>query len=81
MSQTIQISEKSAALLLEQAAAHGKSLEEWVEELAFEKAQADGATRRSKTRAAAEGILELQKSVQPDPEGWTIRDYIDYGRR
>ena len=40
-----------------------------------------GTTRHSKTRAAAEGILELQKQVKPDPEGWTIRDYIDYGRR
>jgi hypothetical protein len=81
MSQTIQISEKSAALLSQQAAAHGKSLEAWIEELAFEKAQAYGRTRCSETRAAAEGILELQKSVKPDPEGWTIRDYIDHGRR
>lgn len=81
MSQIIHISDESAALLARQAAAHGKSLEEWVEELAFEKARANGATRRAKTRAAAEGILELQKSVQPDPEGWTIRDYINYGRR
>ena len=81
MSQTIQISEKSAALLAQQAAAHGKSLEAWVEELAIEKAQAKGTTRHAKTRAAAEGILELQKNVKPDPEGWTIRDYIDHGRR
>ncbi len=81
MSRTIQISEESAALLSQQAAAHGKSLEERVEELAFEKSQANGATRRSKTRAATEAILELQKSVKPDPEDWTIRDYIDYGRR
>lgn len=79
MSQTIQISEKSAALLAQQAAAHGLSLEAWIEELA-EKAHA-GTTRQSKTRAAAEGIIELQKYVKPDPEGWTIRDYIDYGRR
>ncbi|MEO7651956.1 MAG: hypothetical protein ABIZ80_15950 [Bryobacteraceae bacterium] len=81
MSQTIEISEKSAVLLTQQAAAHGKSLEAWVEELAIEKAQTGGTTRQSKTRAAAEGILELQKHVKPDPEGWTIRDYIDHGRR
>ena len=81
MSRTIHISEESAALLSQQAAARGKSLAEWVEELALEKARANGPTRRSKARAAAAGILELQKSVQPDPEGWTIRDYIGYGRR
>ena len=38
------------------------------------------AVRQSK-QAAAASILELQKSVRPDPEGWTIRDYIQYGRR
>src|SRR3954469_16100906 len=69
MSQTIQISDKSAALLAQQAAAHGKSLEAWVEELAVEKAQCNSTTRHTKTRAAAEGILELQKHVKPDPEG------------
>jgi hypothetical protein len=81
MSQTIQVSEKSAALLAQQAAAHGLSLEAWVDELVSEKAQALGTTRDRKTRAAAEGILEIQKRVKPDPEGWTSRDYIDHGRR
>jgi hypothetical protein len=82
MSQTIHISEKSASLLAQQAAAHGLSLEAWIEKLASEKAQfSDATTRHIKTREAAAGILELQKNVKPDPEGWTIRDYIDYGRR
>ena len=81
MSQTIQVSEKSAALLAQQAAAQGLSLEAWVDEIVSEKAHALGTTRHSKTRAAAEGILEIQKRVKPDPEGWTIRDYIDHGRR
>ena len=81
MSQTIQISEKSAALLAQQAAAHGLSLEAWVDEIVSEKALAIGTTRHSKTRAAVEGILEIQKRVKPDPEGWTSRNYIDYGRR
>src|SRR2546430_822308 len=81
VSQTIHISEKSASLLAQQAAKHGVSLEAWIEELASEKALSAGTTRHGKTRAAAEGILELQKQIKPDPEGWTIRDYIDYGRR
>ena len=37
--------------------------------------QADAA------KAAVERIREIQKHVKPDPEGWTIRDYINYGRR
>ena len=81
MSQTIQISERSAALHAEQAGAHGVSVEVWIERLALEKSHLIGAARHSKTRAAAKGILDLQKHVQPDPERWTVRDYIDCGRR
>ena len=32
-------------------------------------------------QAAAQRIREIQKRSLPDPEGWTIRDYIHYGRR
>jgi hypothetical protein len=81
MSQTIQVSEKGAAMLAEQAAAQGLSLEALGDDIVSEKAFASGTTRRSKTRAAAEGILEIQKRIKPDPEGWTVRDYIDHGRR
>lgn len=81
MSQTIQISEKSALLLARQAAALGLSVEEWVEELAHEKAAAkDAEPRQEEARAAIARILEIQKRVKPDPEGWTVRDYIDHGR-
>lgn len=34
-----------------------------------------------KARAAVEAIRELRKSVRPDPDGLTIRDYIEMGRR
>ena len=81
MSQTIQISNKSAELLAQQASANGMSVEAWIEALAAEKAQGQGPTRKDKARAAAEGILQLQKDVKPDPEGWTVRDYVNYGRR
>jgi len=32
-----------------------------------------------KARAAAR-ILELQKRVKPDPEGWTVHDYMNRER-
>ena len=82
MGQTIQISEEIAALLARQAAAHGLSVEAWVEELAHEKATAkDAPPEQQEARAAIARILEIQKRVKPDPEGWTVRDYINYGRR
>ncbi len=34
-----------------------------------------------KARAAAEAIREIRKRVKPDPDGLTIRDYIEMGRR
>lgn len=82
MSLTIRISEESAALLASQAAAHGLSVEEWVEELAHQKASAkETQPGQQEARAAIARILEIQKRVKPDPDGWTIRDYINYGRR
>lgn len=41
-----------------------------------------GSARKTppSAQAAAMHILELQKHVKPDPEGWTVKDYINYGR-
>jgi hypothetical protein len=85
--QTIQISEESAALLAQQAAAHGKSLEAWIEELAHEKARTATTQQKHVERDTAGGrslveqMRELRSRVKPDPEGWTVKDYIDHGRR
>ena len=82
MSQSIELSDESATLLKQQAAAHGLSVDAWVRALALEKARMDDAQPgRRKARAAAARILEIQKRAKPDPDGWTIRDYIDHGRR
>lgn len=34
-----------------------------------------------KARQAVRDILELRKLVKPDPDGLTVRDYIEMGRR
>ena len=82
MSQTIELSDESAALLKRQAAAHGLSVDSWVEMLAREKARTDDVQPgRQKAQAAAARILQIQKRVKPDPEGWTTRNYIEHGRR
>ncbi len=44
-------------------------------------APADDAEKRRKRADAGARILEIQKRVKPDPEGWTSRDYVNYGRR
>ena len=40
-----------------------------------------GARDNEKARRAVEAIRELRKQVKPDPDGLTIRDYIEMGRR
>jgi hypothetical protein len=53
-----------------------------VEELAHQKATTTEAqSGQEEAQAAIARILEIQKRVKPDPEGWMIRDYISYGRR
>lgn len=58
-------------------AAQGLTLKAWLERLASEE-----STNPSPLIAgqAAEHILELQRWVKPDPEGWTVKDYIGHGR-
>ncbi|MEP7366431.1 MAG: hypothetical protein ABI972_24500 [Acidobacteriota bacterium] len=87
MSQTIQISEKSAELLARQAAAHGVTVEAWVEKLAIEKANSAAASAEHRNDenpgvgSVVEQMRKLRSRVKPDPEGWTVKDYVEYGRR
>ena len=76
----IELSDEQAAALRAKAAAQGLTLEDWLRQMAAQDEHSADAARQSK-QAAAATILELQKHVKPDPEGWTIRDYINYGRR
>lgn len=73
----IELPDRQADALRAKAAARGLTLEAWLKLLAEEETSAGVA--RSPQEAAAR-LLEIQKRVKPDPEGWTIRDYIDRGR-
>ena len=73
----IELPDQQAAALKAKAEAQGLTLEAWLTKLADE--DSPSAPPRSPQEAAAR-ILELQKSVKPDPEGWTIHDYINHDR-
>jgi hypothetical protein len=76
----IEIPDDQAAALKARAAAQGLTLKAWLGKLAGEdQGQSPAKPHRSPQEAAAH-ILELQKHVKPDPEGWTVKDYINYGR-
>ena len=68
--------------LAEEARKKGLSLDEYLLATILQRKNAGDETeiRRKRAEAGAR-ILELQKSVKPDPEGWTSRDYINVGRR
>jgi hypothetical protein len=60
MGRTIQISEKSSSLLAQQAAAHGLSLETWIEELASEKVLWGATTGDSKLAQRQRGFWNFR---------------------
>ena len=72
--------------LTEEAREKGLSLEAYLLETVLQRKDSNGTStgdaekRRTRAEAGAR-ILEIQKRVKPDPEGWTSRDYINYGRR
>ena len=73
----IELPDDQAAALSAKAAAQGLSLAAWLQALA------EPDLSRHKPQSAKDAvarILKLQKHVRPDPEGWTVKDYINYGR-
>jgi hypothetical protein len=72
--------------LTEEARKKGLSLDAYVLQSVVQQrgsngVPADEAEKRRKRAEAGARILDIQNRVKPDPEGWTSRDYINYGRR
>jgi plasmid stability protein len=76
---TIELPDDQAVALKMRAAEEGLSLEGWASRQLADSVQSSAQSRRSPQEAAAR-ILELQKDVKPDPDGWTVKDYINFGR-
>ena len=74
----IELPEEQAAALKAKLSAQGLSLEGWFKRMV----EAEVLTQTPPSpQQAVTRILELQKHAKPDPEGWTVKDYINYGRR
>jgi hypothetical protein len=72
--------------LTEEARQKGLSLDTYLLQTVLQHKASDGTAnddseQRRKRAEAGTRILDIQKRVRPDPEGWTSRDYINYGRR
>lgn len=84
----IELPDDVGAALEARAAAQGLSLEKWFQKLAEQQPaelvySLSEPIERSENehRSVVERMRELRAHVKPDPEGWTTRDYINYGRR
>lgn len=77
---TIDLPDQQAAALQAKAAAQGLTLEDLVRKLAEHEA-APAEHGPVTPQEAATRIREIRTRTKPDPEGWTIKDYINYGRR
>jgi hypothetical protein len=74
----VELPDEQAETLRAKLSAKGLSLEAWFQRMA----EVEAATPTVlSAQEAVDRILELQKHVKPDPEGWTVKDYINYGRR
>ena len=74
---TIELPDDQAAALKANAAAQGLTLEGWFQKVAEREVPTDQFRR---AQAAAARIREIQKRSTPDPEGLTVKDYINQGR-
>jgi plasmid stability protein len=74
----IELPDEQAAALKARAAAEGLNLEAWLGRLAVGE-QKSAVTQSSKS--VFEEMNALRARIEPDPEGWTTRDYVQHGRR
>ena len=73
----IELPDDLAAALKAKAEAQHLKLEDWFRTLTGPSPYNGDAQRR---QAAAARIREISKRTKPDPEGWTVQDYIDRDR-
>ena len=80
----IDIPDQQAAALSVKAAAQGLTLESWFQKIAEEEVgRSETPETPSDTRrgSVVEEMRRLRARIKPDPEGWTTRDYVKFGRR
>ncbi len=83
MTVRIEIPDEQAATLVRKAASEGLSLESWLSELCRRQANGDqrDATDNAEQTSVVDQMRRLRARIRPDPDGWTTRDYVNFGHR
>jgi len=59
----------------------GTDAEHLVKDAALQLLQGDAAFRAPSSGSLVAVMRAIRARIAPDPEGWTTRDYVHYGRR
>jgi len=74
----IEIPDDEAAALEAKAAAQGLTLAAWLKQLADIPDRSEDAIRRA--QEAVRSFEAIRRESKPDPDGWTVVDYLRHGR-
>ena len=77
----VQFTPEQEAQLAQIATSAGTDAERLVKDAALRLLQGNGGFRAVRTGSVVAAMRALRARVKPDPEGWSTRDYIHYGRR
>jgi hypothetical protein len=69
------------AQLAQAAIEAGTDAERLVKDAALRLLESSAASQSAPTGSVVAELRALRARVKPDPEGWTTRDYVRYGRR
>jgi len=69
------------AQLAQIATTAGTDPERLVKDAALRLLQGDTGFRAALSGSVVTAMRALRARIKPDPEGWTTRDYVHYGRR
>jgi hypothetical protein len=77
----VQFTPEQEAQLAQIATSAGTDAERLVKDAALRLLQGNGGFRAVLPGSVVAAMRALRARVKPDPEGWTTRDYVHYGRR
>jgi len=77
----VQFTPEQEAHLAQIATSAGTDAQGLVKEAALRLLQGNSGLRAAFPGSVVAAMRALRARVKPDPEGWTTRDYVHYGRR
>jgi hypothetical protein len=77
----VEFTPEQEAQLAQIATSAGTDPQRLVKDAALRLLQGNGGSRTILPGSVVAAMRALRARVKPDPEGWTTRDYVHYGRR